>query len=72
MTEKQEKVLPAMLRAFLLVSPQSESANQNVLKIIDILPKETKAELFKIMQTDLKSRLNQQAETLQAQIDAIS
>ena len=69
MTEKQEKKLPNLLRAFLLINPQSESANQNVLKVLDVMPKEAKAELFEVIRTDLRARLNQQIEALESQIE---
>lgn len=61
--------LHEMVKAFLLVNPQSETADDNVRKIIDLLSDEQKTALYMMIKHELSIKLKRQIEALQERID---
>lgn len=71
LSDKQKALLPQMISSFLLVPQQSESAQENVHKLLDMLDEPTQLKLFLHMKADLKGRLDRQKSLIQQQIDAL-
>jgi hypothetical protein len=63
--------LHGMLKAFLLVNPQSESADDNVRKVIELLNEEQQQALFLMIKQELTSKLRRQIEALLEQINSM-
>lgn len=69
MTGRSKKRMPGLMKAWLLVNPQSESAEANVRRLLAVLTDEQLEELRGMIVSDLKPRMEQQIDALREQIE---
>jgi len=66
--EDQSNKLMAILPAFLLINPQSESAMINLQKLVDEMSDDTREKLYDLVKKDLTARTKRQIAMLNEQI----
>ncbi|MCP4895786.1 MAG: hypothetical protein GY906_02330 [bacterium] len=71
MSEKMETKLPGMLMAWLMINPQVESAKENLMTLLRMMPDETKEKLFASVREDLTSRMEAQVVAIKEQIGSM-
>ncbi len=68
MNEKIETKLPGMLMAWLMINPQVDSAKENLMTLLRMMPDEVKEKLFASVREDLTSRMEAQIVGIKEQI----
>ena len=69
LTAEQKAILPQMLSAFLLVTPQQETAQVNLQKMVNAMDDRTKMKIYEMAKEDLTARIQQQIGALQAELE---
>ncbi len=57
--------------AWLMINPQVDSAKENLMTLLRMMPDETKEKLFTSVREDLTSRMEAQVVTLKEQISSM-